>query len=94
MVYYLYQNNEYSKPQKVDSCYPFVNLFPVEYYEKIPTVDLVPLATEIIKENTLAIIKPYNLSKLRKICKQKGITLFKQCYSSQTALLSYEEEKV
>ena len=39
-------------------------------------------------------IKPYNLSRLRKICKQKGIKLFKQCYSSQTALLSYKEEKI
>ena len=138
---------EYSKPNVVGNPHPCLNLFPVEYYDTIPTVDLAPLITEIIKDNSMADnevvveclvqtfkqvlskreeyslekewrfvleknvenkyafpfatavyagyrIKPYNLSRLRKICKQKGIKLFKQCYSSQTALLSYEEEKI
>lgn len=135
---------EYSRPQTVVPSHPFMNLFPVEYYEKMPIVDLAPLTTEIIKNNlreenavvtenlvqmfkqmlskraeyasekewrlvhdksvdnkypfpyVSAVyagykIKPNNLSKLKKICKQKGIILYRQTYSEYTATLSYEE---
>lgn len=36
-------------------------------------------------------IKPHNFSRLKNKCREKGVSLYKQVYSNQTATLSYEE---